>query len=110
MTIKERIRDLMVAQGIDNYRILSKKSGIAERVLSELWNGDENVDLRTIKTLCVFFNVSADQLLFGRGVTKENTSPMPPMSLQEEREFLRGELQRIGKRLRELDEELDSKR
>jgi len=106
MTIKERIRDLMVAQGIDNYRILSKKSGIAERVLSELWNGDENVDLRTIKTICIFFKVSADYLLFGREATKEDVLPTPYMSLQEEREFLRSELLRIGKRLRELDEEL----
>jgi transcriptional regulator with XRE-family HTH domain len=106
VTLKERIRDLMVAQGIDNYRILSKKSGIPERVLSELWNGEENIDLRSLKTLCIFFSISADYLLFGREATKEDPSPRPYMSLQEEREFLRGELLRMGKRLRELDEEL----
>ena len=114
MTLRDRINSLMTAKGIDNYRSLSKLSGASERVLSILWSGEENVDLRTLKILCVFFNISVDFLVFGneaikRKMSVQEGSSVAPKDLHEEREALRQELQRLSKRLRELDSQLDVK-
>ena len=111
MTLKEILNDLMAGKKIDNYRTLAKVSGASERVLSIVWSGEDNIDLRTLKILCVFFNVSADFLVFGneavkRKISLEQGQSISPTSLQAEREGLRQELQRISKRIRELDIEL----
>lgn len=71
MNLLERLDELKKLTG-DNNNTLSKKTGIPYTTIDGLYKkGYENIKLSTLKTLCEYFDVSIDYMVYGTGTPDE---------------------------------------
>jgi putative transcriptional regulator len=64
MKVKSRLHILMGEKKIRSINQLSKDTGITRRTLTRIYNDEaEQIDLKTLTTLCVFFNCLPGDLL-----------------------------------------------
>ncbi len=65
MKVKSRLHILMGEKKIRSINQLSKDTGITRRTLTRIYNDEaEQIDLKTLTTLCVFFNCTPGDLLY----------------------------------------------
>lgn len=65
MTIGDRVRELRKAKNLTQDELANAISGLTRRMVAGIEIGDTNPTLKQIEAFSMFFNVSADYLIFG---------------------------------------------
>lgn len=65
MKISDRVRELRKAKGLTQEELANAIQGMTRQMIAKIELGNSSPTLKQIESLSLFFNVSADYLIFG---------------------------------------------